>query len=84
MNLGKGRENSLKKEYFFNLDSIPDNYRAVVGIPKDELIDDVERLRVGVTTYESFYSNEEMNHMEHMIEETEKKSLANAYLPMTA
>ena len=55
-----------------------------MGIPKDEIITDVERLRVGVTTYENFYTHEEMKNMERMIEETEKKSIANAYLPMTA
>jgi len=55
-----------------------------VGIPKDEVITNVERFRVGVTSYENFYTHEEMKNMEHMIEETEKKSLANAYLPMTA
>jgi hypothetical protein len=37
-----------------------------------------------VTTYENFYTHEEMKNMERMIEETEKKSLANAFLPMTA
>lgn len=37
-----------------------------------------------MTTYENFYTNEEMKHMENMIEYTEKKSLANAFLPMTA
>ena len=44
----------------------------------------VENLRVGVTTYENFYTNEEMKNMERHIEETEKYSLANGYLPMTA
>jgi hypothetical protein len=37
-----------------------------------------------VTTYENFYTHEEMKNMERMIEETEKKSLVNAFLPMTA
>ena len=36
---------------------------------------DLENLRVGITTYEDFYSNEEMKEMERKIEETEKKSL---------
>jgi hypothetical protein len=41
-------------------------------------------MRVGVTTYENFYTEEEMRNMERHIEETEKKSLSNSFLPMTA
>jgi hypothetical protein len=44
----------------------------------------VENLRVGITTYENFYSNEEMKNMERHIEETEQKSLKDGFLPMTA
>jgi hypothetical protein len=47
-------------------------------------LSDVENLRVGVTTFENFYNDEEMINMERKIEETEKKSLLNSYLPMTA
>jgi len=84
VNLGKGRENVMKREYFFTPDCVPENYKQVVGLPREELINDVERLRVGVTTYSNFYTNDEMKNMERRIEDTEKKSLANAYLPMTA
>lgn len=49
----------------------------MVGFSKDELLNDVEKIRVGVTTYENFYSHEEMKLMEQMIEDTEKKSLAS-------
>ncbi len=72
---------------------MPENYRQVVGLPRDKPITDVQQLRVGITTYENFYTNEEMKTMETMIEETEKKSLKSislslyildAYLPMTA
>ena len=68
INLGKGRENVVKREYFFTPDCVPENYKQVVGLPKDEVITDVEKLRVGVTTYEKFYTNDEMINMEHMIE----------------
>jgi len=44
----------------------------------------IENLRVGVTTYENFYSHEELKNMESHIEETEKKSLSNSFMPMTA
>jgi hypothetical protein len=30
LNKGKGRENIIKKEYFFRPDAVPDNYRQVV------------------------------------------------------
>lgn len=79
-----GRKNVIKREFFFNPDNIPENYRQVVGLPKDADLNNIENLRVGVTTYENFYSNKEMKNMESHIEETEKKSLANGYLPMTA
>ena len=44
----------------------------------------IENLRVGITTYDTFYDDKEMKNMERQIEETEKKSLQNSYLPMTA
>lgn len=75
LNLGKGREKVLKKEYFFTSDAIPENYRQVVGFSKDVDLSKIENLRVGVTTYENFYSHEEMKQMEQHIEETEQKSL---------
>jgi hypothetical protein len=56
----------------------------VVGLSRETDLNDIENLRVGVTTYEDFYSNEEMKNMERCIEETEKSSLMNTYLPMTA
>lgn len=47
---------------------------------KDQEIQSLEELRVGVTTYENFYTDKEMKEMEHMIEETEKKSLASKFM----
>ena len=72
---GPGRENVIKREYFFNPDTAPDNYRQVVGQPINADLQDVESFRVGVTTYENFYSDEEMKNMERCIEDTEKSSL---------
>jgi hypothetical protein len=43
-------------------------------------LSDVEKLRVGITTYESFYTHEELKNMEGKVEETEKKSL-NSNIP---
>jgi len=80
--MGKGRENVIKREYFFPLDNYPDNYRQVVG--KDLDLTKQENLRVGVTTYSNFYSDAEIKEMERMIEHTEQLSLEERYLPMTA
>ena len=65
-----------------------------MGLPKTYDLSKQENLRVGVTCYENFYSNEELKDMEGNIEETEKKSLQSnispfsmsldGYLPMTA
>lgn len=84
MNLGKGRENVIKREYFFTPETVPENYRSVVGLPKDQDLSNIDNLRVGATTYENFYTHEEMLNMEKCIEDTEKRSLDNTYLPMTA
>jgi hypothetical protein len=35
VNLGKNRQNIIKREYYFPLDEIPENYRAVLGYDKD-------------------------------------------------
>jgi hypothetical protein len=51
--------------------SIPENFRTVTGKSKNADISDLESRRVGVTTYQNFYSNEEMKEMERHIEETE-------------
>ena len=45
---------------------------------------DINNLKVGVTSYENFYSPEEMDNMEKLIEETEEMSLRDEFLPMTA
>ena len=39
---------------------------------------------VGVTTYENFYSHQELCEIESNIEQTEKKCKQRAFLPMTA
>ena len=52
----------------------------MVGYSKDEPLNDLEKLRVGVTAYENFYTHKEMKQMEQMIEETEKKSLASKFI----
>lgn len=84
LNMGSARQAVIKREFYFTPETVPDNYTQVVGLPKDLDLNDVENLRVGVTTYENFYTHEELKNMERCIEDTEKKSLNNTYLPMTA
>ena len=84
LNLGEGRENVIKREYYFSKESLPQNYLSVVGLPKNADLDNMENLRVGITTYENFYSHADLRHMESCIEETERCSSDNMFLPMTA
>lgn len=69
--MGVGRSQVLKKEFFFRSNELPENYKQVVGLHKDADITDIKNLRVGVTTFENFYSNEEMKEMEERIMDTE-------------
>lgn len=39
---------------------------------------------VGITSYENFFSNDELKDIEKHVEETEEKCKDRAYLPMTA
>ena len=45
---------------------------------------DINNLKVGVTCYENFYTPKEMDDLEKNIEETEKQSFDDVFLPMTA
>ena len=83
IDIGK-RKDVIKREYFFTPETLPINYRQVVGLGDEVDLSQIENLRVGVTTYENFYSHEELKNMESHIEETEKKSLSNSFMPMTA
>lgn len=71
----KGR-NYLKKEYFFNRDNVPSNFYKF----KTDLND----FRVGVVTYENFFTDAELKKAEKNVEKTEKLSLMDAFLPETA
>lgn len=87
LNLGKGRENVIKKEYYFDPSvegGFPQNYKQTMGYDSKTDMKDINNLKVGVTCYENFFSHEEMDEMEHLIEETEQKSLRDEFLPMTA
>ena len=84
LNLGPGRENVIKKEYYYDPQikgGYPDNLKMVVGLPPDADMSKKENLMVGVTCYENFYTHEEMDELESEICETEQLSLRDCYLP---
>jgi hypothetical protein len=66
----------LKKEFFFHENNIPANFHKFQT--------DKNELRVGVVTYENFYSSEELDDLENCVERTEEYSLKDAFLPETA
>jgi hypothetical protein len=66
----------IRKEFFFDENNVPSNFH------KFKLSND--DLRVGVVTYENFFTNEELSEIEKDVEKTEELSLKEAYLPETA
>jgi len=82
-----GKPDIIKRDFYFDpsIDGgYPDNFKSVVGLDKNANMKDINNLKVGVSGYIGVFSNEEMNEMENAIEETEKKSLEDGFLPMTA
>jgi hypothetical protein len=67
LNLGPDRENVIKKTYYFDPNVVPSNYDRYLD---KELIRDKSKLKeatsypVGCTTYENFFTHEEMFQME--------------------
>jgi len=55
-----------------------------VGLNSKSDMKDANNLKIGVTCYENFFSNEELDQIEQNIEKTESNSLNDGYLPMTA
>lgn len=66
----------LRKEFFFNKNNVPANYSKFKAGDGD--------YRVGVVTYENFFTHEELNEIEKLIEKTEEHSLLDVFLPETA
>ena len=78
LNCGAGRENVVRKEFFFDPElekAYPDNFVKSMGYGANTDMSKMENLRVGVVTYENFFTNEEMCELEKLIEDTEAKSL---------
>ena len=86
LNLGPGRENVVKKEYYFDpaiAGGYPENLKTVLGLADDADMTDINNLKIGVTCFENFYTHEQMEEMEKLIEQTEERSLKEQFLPMT-
>ena len=74
LNLGPGRENVIKKEYYFDPsieEGYPKNFKQTMGYNSSTDMKDISNLKVGVTCYENFYTHAQMNEMEKLVEETE-------------
>jgi hypothetical protein len=66
----------IKREYLFKPENMPSNFHKFQTSSDDR--------RVGVVTYENFFSNEQLTKMEESVEKTEQLSLQDAFLPETA
>jgi hypothetical protein len=71
----KGRK-MIRKEFLFEENNIPANFHKFKTSQED--------FRVGVVTYENYFTNEELKEIEKEIEKTEALSLKDAFLPETA
>jgi hypothetical protein len=76
VNMGPGRENVIRKRFYFDPEVLPDNYGRYLDEEKlkenPDLIKDFKMYPVGATSYENFFTHDEMLKMERQIEETEK------------
>ena len=70
----RGRE-VTKKEYFFEQDQLPSNFAFF----KERFPDG----RIGVVTYEGFFSHEELTQLEHLTHMTELEFFKGSFLPNT-
>lgn len=86
LDCGPGRSNVIKKQYHFDpmTGGYPNNFKQVLGLKAGTDMKDRENLKIGVTCYENFFSPQELDDLEAQICRTEKKSLDDGFLPMTA
>lgn len=87
LDLGEERKNVTKKQYYFDPaieNGFPENFKQVLSLPKDADMKNIENLKIGITCYENFFTPQEMEDMEKLIMQTEKRSLNDGFLPMTA
>lgn len=65
-----------KKDFSFYPDNYPSNYYKFQAHSND--------YRIGVVTYENYFTNEELCEIEKLVEETESISMKDGYFPETA
>ena len=70
LNMGLGRENVIKRTFYFDPEVTPSNYDKYLDPANSK--NDYKSYPVGCITYENFFSHEEMYAMERQIEDTEK------------
>ena len=82
LNLGPGRENVVKKVFYFDPEALPDNYDKYIDQEKKdpEIVSRYESYPVGCTAYENFFTHEEMTKMELQIEDTEQLCSKSKFL----
>ena len=86
------RKRVMKREYFFMPDNLPENYDQFMPEATKVILKSRQKNKknnptlypVGITSYENFFSHEELQEIENLVEETEKKCENRAFLPMTA
>ena len=72
--MGPGRENVVKKEYIFDPNipqGYPSNFQQVTGLDQNSDMKDKNNLKIGVTCYENFFTDQELNEIEKLVEKTE-------------
>jgi hypothetical protein len=78
LNLGPGRENVIKKTFYFDPEVIPSNFDKYLDPALDK--NDYKSYPVGCTTFENFFGHDEMKQMELKIEETEQLCSKSRYI----
>lgn len=85
------RKQVVKREFYFDPDNLPENYNLFIDEATEKLFKREPEQRknphnypVGVTTYDNFYSHEELKEIESLVERTEEQCKNRAFLPMTA
>ena len=85
------RRQVIKREFYFDPDNLPENYSLFIDETTEALFkkDPAQRKNpynypVGATSFDNFFSNEELCEIEKNVESTEDRCKDRAFLPMTA
>ena len=85
------RRKVIKREFYFDPGNLPENYSLFIDkVTEKHFRNNPEERKnplnypVGITTYDNFYSHDELREIEKLVEDTEKRCKNRAFLPMTA